>query len=170
MRRLDITTREAIVFAFLVMLGSMQMAGDVFGAPRLKAFGAATQVAPAMKVFTAHQGYETHAARFTLRWESDDGVAGALVLGPTAYRGVAGPYNRRNVYGAALAYAPLLRADSRTLGMQESVMRYAFCTPAPMRAELGLPAGAHRFALEIAPLRADARRDLELGFVVDCHG
>ena len=162
-------TRDALVFGFLIALGTLQMAGDVLGAPRLKALGAATQVAPAMKVFTAHQGYETHAARFTLHWQARDGRSGAIVLDPATYRGVAGPYNRRNVYGAALAYAPVLRADPRTRAMQQSVMHYAFCAPGPMRAELGLPADARRFALDVAPRRADARRDLELTFTVDCH-
>ena len=160
--------RNALVFAFLVSLGSIQMAGDVLDAPRVKALGAALQVAPAMKVFTAHQGYETHAARFTLHWQARDGRTGALVLGPSAYREVEGPYNRRNVYGAALAYAPVLRADARTRAMQESVMSYAFCAPGALRPELHVPADAWRFALDIAPRHADARRDLELTFAVAC--
>lgn len=161
--------RDGLVFAFLVALGCMQMAGDVLGAPRLKALGAATQVAPAMRVFTAHERYETHAVRFTLHWQARDGRTGAIVLDPTTYRDIEGPYNRRNVYGAALAYAPLLRADARTRAMQQGVMRYAFCIPGALRPELHVPADAWRFALDIAPRRADARRDLELTFAVDCH-
>ena len=161
--------RDALAFAFLLGLGTLQMAGDVFGAPRLKGFAAALQVAPAMKVFTAHQGWETHAARFTVHWQAADGRVGALALDPTTYAGIEGPYNRRNVYGAALAYAPVLRADGRTRAMQESVLRHAFCAPGTMRAELGLPADARRFVVVIEPVRADARTDLERTFTVDCH-
>lgn len=161
-------TRSALTFGFLISLGSSQMLGDVLGAPRLKALAAATQVAPAMKVFTAHQGYETHAARFTLRWQDDAGAMFSLVLDPKTYRGVDGPYNRRNVYGAALAYGPVLRSDPRTRALQESVMRYAFCTPGALREELGIPHHARKFSLDVAPTRADGRRDLELTFSVDC--
>jgi hypothetical protein len=162
--------RDGLVLAFLLGLGTLQMAGDVFGAPRLKGFAAALQVAPAMRVFTAHRGYETHASRFALHWEATDGRRGVRVLDPSTYRGLEGPYNRRNVYGAALAYAPVLRSDPRTRAMQESVVRYAFCAPGPMRAELGLPAGTHRVTLHIEPVRPDARHDLPLAFTVDCRG
>jgi hypothetical protein len=161
--------RDTLAFVFLVALGSAQMVADVAGAPKVKALAAATQVAPAMKVFTAHQGYETHAARFTVEWSAKDGRHGAIALDPTTYRGVRGPYNRRNVYGAALAYAPVLHADARTRSMHESVMRHAFCEPGAMRAELGLPADATRFDVHIAPRRADARQDLQLDFAVTCH-
>jgi hypothetical protein len=159
--------RDKFAFAFLVGLGTLQMAADVAGAQRLKAFAAALQVAPAMRVFTAHQGWETHAARFSVRWEAA-GRHGVVALDPRTYGRVAGPYNRRNVYGAALAYAPVRRADARTRPLQEGVVRYAFCTPGTMRAELGLPADARRFVVDITPRRGDARRDLERTFTVDC--
>jgi hypothetical protein len=159
--------RDKFAFAFLLGLGTLQMGADVVGAPLVKAFAAALQVAPAMRVFTAHQGWETHAARFTVRWEAG-GRHGLVALDPHAYRHVAGPYNRRNVYGAALAYAPVLRADARTRPMQEGVMRYAFCTPGTIRDELGLPADARHFVVDITPRRSDARRDLETHFTVDC--
>jgi hypothetical protein len=160
-------TRDKLAFAFLVGLGTLQMAADVVGATRVKGLAAALQVAPAMRVFTAHQGWETHAARFTVRWEAG-GRSGVVALDPATYGNVAGPYNRRNVYGAALAYAPVLRADARTRPMQLSVVHYAFCTPGTMRAELGLPVDARRFVVDITPRRADARRDLERSFTVDC--
>lgn len=162
-------TRPVLVCGFLVALGSLQMLGDVAGAPRLRAFAAATQVAPAMKVFTTHQGYETHAARFTLHWQDAASASRSLVLDPRSYRGVEGPYNRRNVYGAALAYGPVLRNDPRTRALQESVMHYAFCAPGTLRHELGIPSTATDLTLEVAPTRADARRDLEFVFQVDCH-
>lgn len=114
--------RSMLILVFLVALGCLQIAGDLFGMPKLKGLAAATQVAPAMKVFTAHQGYETHAARFTLSWRDGQGAAHELALTPQTYAAVRGPYNRRNVYGAALAYGPLLRKDPATLRMQESVM------------------------------------------------
>lgn len=160
--------RAMLVFCFLVGLGSMQMVADVLGLARVKALAAATQVAPAMKVFTAHQGYETHSARFFLHWRDESGASRSLQLDPRTYRGVKGPYNRRNVYGAALAYGPILRADARTRPMQESVMRYAFCSPGHLRSELGIPPQAKDLRVELVPVRADARRDLELEWRIEC--
>ena len=161
--------KSALVFCFLVGLGSAQMLGDVLGLPKLKGLAAATQVAPAMKVFTAHDGYETHAARFSLHWVNAEGAPQVLELDPHTYRSVKGPYNRRNVYGAALAYGPILRGDPRTRPMQESVMRYAFCAPGELRRELGIPADAQDLRVRVQPTRADARRDLELEWSIQCR-
>jgi len=161
------STRSGLAFGFLVGLGCLQMAGDVLGLPRMKAFAAAMQVAPAMKVFTAHEGYETHAARFGLRWHDQTG-AHQLAITPGVYKGVKGPYNRRNVYGAALAYGPLLRGSIQTRRMQESVMRYAFCDAGPLRGELQIPTDATRLSVRVTPLRAE-RADLEFEWEVDCH-
>jgi hypothetical protein len=153
--------KKGATFVFLVGLGSLQMAADVLGMPKLKAAAATTQVAPAMKVFTAHQGYETHAARFSLHWRDANGSATTLHLTPGSYAKVAGPYNRRNVYGAAFAYGPLLRADPVTRPMHESVMRYALCTPGVLREELGIPRDVVITA-RVTPVRPTHRNGLEL--------
>jgi hypothetical protein len=160
--------RSKLTFAFLVGLGCMQMAADVLGLPKLKAVAAATQVSPAMKVFTAHEGYETHAARFTLLWRDSSGPH-QLEITPEIYKAVKGPYNRRNVYGAALAYGPLLRKRIQTQRMQESVMRYGLCKGGPLREELGVPADATHLSVRVTPVRPPARTDLELEWEVGCH-
>ncbi|HKE94631.1 MAG TPA: hypothetical protein VKB34_10020 [Povalibacter sp.] len=161
--------RETAVFAFLVTIGTLQMAADVLAMPGLKAIAAATQVSPAMRVFTAHQGYETHAARFRLSWRDPSGAMQELQLDPQSYAAVRGPYNRRNVYGAAFAYGPLLRADPRLRPMQESVMRYAFCSPGALRSELGIPADASELGGQVLPVRKLQRTDLELSWEIHCH-
>jgi hypothetical protein len=161
--------RALVTFVFLVTLGSMQMLADVLALPRLKALFAATQVAPAMKVFTSQQGYETHAARFVLGWQEVSGEARSLELTPKVYRNLHGPYNRRNVYGAALASGPLLREDARLRGMQQSVMQYAFCSPGKVRAELGIPADARHLSIHVLPTRPLARADLDFSWEVSCN-
>jgi hypothetical protein len=162
--------RAVFEFVFLVALGSLRMGAQLFDAPRLDAVGAMLQVAPAMKVFTAHQGYETHVARFALAWLDADGVEQVIELTPSTYARVRGPYNRRNVYGAALAYGPILRSDPRTHAMQASVMRHAFCSRDGLRRELRVPADVSSLQVRVIPSRADARRDLARGWSVDCHG
>lgn len=162
--------RSLLTLAFLVTIGSMQIVADVLVMPRLKAFFAATQVSPAMKVFTAHQGYETYAARFAISWRDVSGIEHRFDLDPASYANVRGPYNRRNVYGAALAYGPLLRADSRLRAMQESVMQYAFCSPGNLRGELGLPTDAADLTIHVMPARQSPRADLDLSWEVSCNG
>lgn len=160
--------RSMPALVFLVALGCLQIAGDLLRMPKVKGLAAATQVAPAMKVFTAHQGYETHAARFTLTWRDGQGEDHQLALTPQSYATVRGPYNRRNVYGAALAYGPLLRKDPATRRMQESVMHYAFCVPGVLRDELGVPADATQLRARVVPVRAPMRTDLELEWEINC--
>jgi hypothetical protein len=163
-----VSVRSKMVFGFLVWLGCLQMTADVLGLSKVKALAAATQMSPAMKVFTAHEGYETHAARFTLQWRDNSGVH-ELAITPEVYKRVKGPYNRRNVYGAALAYGPLLRTREETRRMQESVMRYGLCSGGPLREELGVPADAQDLSVRVTPVRPPVRTDLELEWEIDCH-
>jgi hypothetical protein len=161
--------RDRLAWAFLVTLGTLQIGAEAFGMARVKALAAALQLSPSMKVFTAHQGYETHAARFSLSWMDDSGTSYVLALDPGTYSHVQGPYNRRNVYGAAFAYGPLLRADPRLLSMQESVMQYALCDPGTLRDELGIPQDARHLVAHVAPLRPPKRTDLRLSWPVYCE-
>jgi hypothetical protein len=162
--------RVAFVCTFLVTIGLLQIVADVFVMPKLKGLAAATQVSPAMRVFTAHQGYETHAARFRLSWHDPHGKQHELQLDPQTYAGVRGPYNRRNVYGAAFAYGPLLRVDPERREMQESVMQYAFCSPGELRNELGIPGDALQLRAHVTPVGKSVRTDLELSWEIRCRG
>lgn len=161
------SARDFAAFTFLIAIGSLQMLGDLLDLPALRGFGAATQLAPAMKVFTAHRGYETHAARFHVGWRDGSGQWVEQALSPALYGNVDGPYNRRNVYGAALAYGPLLRADARGRAMQASVMHYAFCEPASMRAALRIPPDTTRLRVRVEPVRT-LRPELDYSWEIDC--
>jgi hypothetical protein len=127
------------VLAFLLVIGCLQMVGDVFKLPPIKAFALATQASPAPKVFTAQEGFETYSSQFFLDWTDKEGGSHSLQITPKEYyRGIVGPYNRRNAYGAALSYGPVLFANERTRPMFESVTRYALCHKAPILSELGI--------------------------------
>lgn len=135
----------------LTAIGCGQMLADVLRMPRLKAAMQLTQLSPAMKVFTAHRGYETFAARFYIERE----IAGrfeSIELDRARYERLAGPYNRRNVYGAAFSYGPLLASDPRLRGMHASVLQHALCEPGSALRELGL-APAPLWRVRVAPLR-----------------
>ena len=128
----------AISFFFLVSVGSLQMFGDVFGFPKLKGLGLATSASPAPKVFTAQQGFETYANRFFIEYQDEQGEQISLLVTPQIYRRLQGPYNRRNMYGAATSYGPVLAANPLTKSMLESVLHYAFCADAPLLKEFGV--------------------------------
>ena len=95
-------TLFAIILCFFA---TVKVVADVFGLERLSAVAAITNVAPAMKVFTAHKGYETYSTTFELSVKHVDGQTKNMQLNPKNYSGLKGPYNRRNVYGALIAYS-----------------------------------------------------------------
>ena len=140
---------------FLLSLGLLQMLGDLSGLAVLKGIGAATVASPAPKVFSALDGFETYSTHFFLEWTDIDGTAHSLQLTPERYARLAGPYNRRNIYGAALAYGPVLSTNPHTRPMFAAVTRYALCGEAPVLKELGVDpttvAGQLRIRLEPLP-------------------
>lgn len=118
----------------VLLLGLTQMAGDLLGHRVLKGIGAVSAVAPCPKVFCDMNGFEAFAAEFTITL--DQNGATSIPVTPELYARLKGPYNRRNVYGAAIAAAPLLPEPIR-----RSVLRYAFAPDGPLRREMQLPEG-----------------------------
>ncbi len=126
----------------LALLGLAQMIGDLVGSPALKGIAAATGASPAPKVFSAVKGLETYSTRFFIEWRDKRGEAYSLELTPEVYSRLEGPYNRRNVYGAVLAYGPVLSTDPNGKSMFDAVASYALCGNAPLLKEIGIdPAG-----------------------------
>lgn len=144
----------------LIVLGLAQMAGDVLGIVPLKAIAAATAASPAPRVFSAVRGLETYSTRFFLEW-----AGGRVELTPEVYSRIRGPYNRRNVYGAALAYAPVIPAELR-----DPVMRYALCGRAPLLTELGVDPriARHGVAVRLEPLPGTSIGNLPTRFEAPC--
>ena len=137
----------------LTVLGMAGMAGSATGSPAIKAIAAATAASPAPKVFTTHDGPDTFSTDFTLVWEDGHSVH-RMPLDPQNYKGLSGPYNRRNVFGAVLAYGPILQSNPTTQPMFDSVASYAMCPSggAPILRELGLdPTEFRGIAIEFSP-------------------
>ena len=139
----------------LLVLGLLQMAADLAGLPALRGLAIATTASPAPRVFSAVNGLETYSTIFSLEWTDRSGVEHARVLDPQLYARIAGPYNRRNVFGAVVAYGPLLSTNPATRAMYEAIAAYALCGDAPLLRELGVdPAslrGSARIRLEPLP-------------------
>jgi hypothetical protein len=158
--------------AALIAIGCVQMMGDVIGRSDIRAAGAATHASPAPKVFTAQNGFETFSSRFFIEWTDAHGTRQALELTPRVYRQVKGPYNRRNAYGAALSYAPVLASNRHTRPMLDSVMQYAFCGDAPLLGELGLgrERPTYTIGVRLQPRQASSRTSqFKTEFAIRCE-
>jgi hypothetical protein len=161
-----------LTLVVLCTVGCLQMLGDVLKVPAVKALGAAAAASPAPKVFTAQDGFETYASRFYVEWVDLHGVRHSHEITPENYAGVRGPYNRRNTYGAAVSYAPVLAANPRTAPMLAAVMQHALCGDAPLVRELGLDTSnrAAPVRLRLEPRRPPpVERDWQLEFEAECE-
>jgi hypothetical protein len=122
----------------LLAIGLSQMAGDLLRVPSLRGLAAATAASPAPKVFSVVRGLETYSTRFFIEWTDAAGEFHSAEITPQRAAGLLGPYNRRNVYGAVLAYGSIMQDDPRLQPMFRSVSRYALCGQAPLLRELGI--------------------------------
>jgi len=133
-----IKIKQSIGFFFLVTVGCIQMVGDLTNIQEIKGIGLAIHVSPAPKVFTTHQGFETFSSQFFIHWTDLKGVEQNKELTPEIYGLIKGPYNRRNVYGAALSYGPVLSKNPKTKEMFSQISNFAFCGNSSLVSELGL--------------------------------
>lgn len=122
----------------LLTLGLLQMGAAVLGLPRLRGVALATGASPAPRVFSSAKGLETFSSAFQLEWVDRAGEPHVLALTPERYAQLAGPYHRRNAYGAAVAYGPALAVDPAARPMLDALLRYALCGDAPLLRELGV--------------------------------
>jgi hypothetical protein len=122
----------------LLAVGLAQMGADLLHVPSFKGVAAATAASPAPKVFSSVRGLETYSTRFFIEWTDIAGQIHSVEITPERTRGLRGPYNRRNVYGAVLAYGPIMETDANLRPMFESVSHYALCGQAPLLREMGI--------------------------------
>lgn len=141
---MSIGKRNAAAIALLV-IGSLQMTGYLTGAKILRGIGLASGISPFPKVFCEADGYEAFAASFRIEGTCD-GQPWSRQLDPEWYGRLKGPYNRRNVYGAALAFAPRLPEELRATLLNE-----ALAPGSRLRDELGIPAQIEDLRVIVTP-------------------
>ena len=127
----------------VIAIGCLAMLGNITGLDALQKIGLATAASPYPKVFCCApvhgapgEEIETFASTFDLSY-SLDGTRQALPITPEVYSEISGPYNRRNVYGAVLSYAPAMPPE-----MWQEWFDTAFKEPGTLRGDLGIPDGA----------------------------
>ncbi|MGJ8676016.1 MAG: hypothetical protein ACSHX0_00720 [Akkermansiaceae bacterium] len=132
--------RSNILALVLLVFASSAMIGEILKMPTLKGLGLASCAAPFTKVFCHAQEYqsdnefETFAAEFTLNFQTPRGEVQSIKITPEIYRQLKGSYQRRNVYGAILAYGPAFSQE-----VQQKTFHYAIESPGTIRKELGIP-------------------------------
>jgi hypothetical protein len=160
-----------IASAGLLVLGLLQMAGELFHLPLVKGFALATAASPAPKVFSAVRGLETYSTHFYVEWTDVQGSFHSAQITPEMNSRVRGPYNRRNIFGAVLAYGPILVSDTRSRPMFDEVASYALCGEAPLLRELGVDptavSGSVKIRLEVRP--NSHLEDLPLALEAPCR-
>ncbi|MES2608329.1 MAG: hypothetical protein V4544_06340 [Pseudomonadota bacterium] len=163
--------QDKITFIFLCSIGIMQLSGDLLNVPLLKALGAATGASPAPKVFTAQNGFETYTSTFYISWSDQKKQQQTLELSPKIYKGIKGPYNRRNAYGAIISYAPVLYANSKTKDMFLGALHYSFCGKTTVLGELGIcPDKDALITLHLSPKqKLPDNHTWKLQYEVKCH-
>ena len=168
--------RHLVLAVVLLTVGLLQMTGELVSLIGCQRFGtaaagfaAATGASPAPKVFSAVRGLETYSTRFFLEWDSSGGVGHSVELTPELYARMEGPYNRRNVYGAVMAYGPVLATAAKTRPMFESVMRHALCGSAPLLQELGIDASDRSGSVRIRYVPVPNRQSDDLPLILDSN-
>lgn len=117
-------------------IGSLQIIGFITQIDILRNVGRLLIASPLPFVFSDFRGLETFSLEFTIRGETNDGKTIKKVITPEVYGEFEGPYNRRNVYGAVLAYGPKLTEPTEK-PMVDSVLNYGFCNKGPLTGLFG---------------------------------
>jgi len=135
--------KQHLLPALVIAIGCLAMLGNITGIAALKKLGLATAASPYPKVFCDAPVYEkpgeeieTFASIFTLSYLVGEEKK-EVVITPELYSKIRGPYNRRNVYGAILSYAPALPPEMWREGFDK-----AFLNPGTLRGELRIPEDA----------------------------
>lgn len=134
--------RKFIYYA-VVLIGLLQIIGFVTKIKIVRDLGVITAAAPLPIVFTEVKGVETFASDFYLTWKNENGVEEKVLITPALYSKLKGPYNRRNVYGAAIAYGPVLPEK-----IWDPILNYGLCNDI-LENELGVPLDKKTFSLLI---------------------
>ena len=95
-----------------------------------------TVISPFPKVFSDVDGIETFASVFELLYTDSQNETQQLKITPDIYFSMEGPYNRRNVYGAALSYGPTPKFPKKLFDV---IFTYGLENPGPLKKEFCLP-------------------------------
>ena len=129
--------RHQLVLIFLLVLGLMQMAGELLHLRPLAKLGFALNASPGPGFFFASPSYEGYFGPFELQWRDWQKKVVRVPITPDLYEQRKGPFLRRHVYDTALAFGPVLNSNPTTKPLFESITTYGFCGDRPVLREMG---------------------------------
>lgn len=143
--------RKAL-YVLVLLIGSLQIIGLLTGIKPIRSLGIITSASPLPLVFSEVNGVETFAGDFYMQWNGDNGEVQRVLMTPELYSKLKGPYNRRNIFGAAIAYGAVLPER-----VWKPILNYGICNDV-LSEELELPFDKFTFTVEI-DTRTEGRDD-----------
>ncbi len=134
--------RKAL-YVLVLIIGSLQIVGFVSNVQPIRSLGVVTAASPLPLVFSEVKGVETFAGDFYMQWTDQNGVEEKVLMTPELYSKLCGPYNRRNIFGAAIAYGPVLPDH-----VWQPILNYGICNEV-LSNELELSFNKETFTVEI---------------------
>ena len=128
---------KTFLMYLVVFVGFLQAFGWAIGSKQIEGLGFMTNASPLPFVFSLFRGIEPYSSQFNVEITTEKGEVLPIAITPKAYAKVHGPYNLRNVYGAAIAGAPAFKAPLEKK-MVQSVLRFGFCNPATVAHDFGI--------------------------------
>jgi len=141
-----------ILYYLIIIIGFLQTIGYLTKIKMIRDLGVVTAASPLPIVFTEVEGVETFASDFYLQWTNSNNEKEEVQITPALYSKLKGPYNRRNIYGAAIAYGPVLPGK-----IWDPILNYGLCNDI-LENELEIPIDKENFSLFIKT-RTEGRDD-----------
>lgn len=158
------TVRAKLIPALLVGLGFLSMFGTAMGLEPVRRVGLLTVASPLPLVFSKFRGVENFSSDYFMDVTFTDGETASFQITDALYARTEGPYNRRNPYGAVLAYGPMLDKPDE-VALRDAVMRYASCGRGTFMRELGITKPIQHIRVT---LRSKTRAKPRWEFAVAC--
>jgi hypothetical protein len=131
------------LYLLVILIGLLQPIGYLLGNKSIKGIGQASGSSPLPIVFTEVKGVETFASNFYIQFINNEGNNAEYQITPHLYSKLKGPYNRRNIYGCAISYGPILKKE-----IWESILNYGICGKVLLK-EMGLPLTGKNYSIRI---------------------
>lgn len=128
---------DKVAAALVVAIGSLSMLGSVTGVDAVKGMGFMTTASPLPLVFSKFRGVENFSSEYYMDVRYRTGETESLMITDEMYERSGGPYNRRNPYGAVLAYGPMLTKPNEIV-LRDKVMEYSACGQGSFMKEIGI--------------------------------
>ena len=163
-------TRKNIVIIVLLLVGLLQIIGEIIGSRTIRDLGMATAASPAPRIFSSIKGFEPFSNSVFLEWKGPLGSDESILMTPDLYADLEGPFSRRNIFVSILTLGPILSIDSNWDTLFRALSRYALCGLRPLLGELGVNTQyvIGNVSIELFPLDINNTEDLDFSLEVRC--